>query len=85
MENQSRTTIENIQNAISICEQNGWDTTNVAAVSNEFHLYRVRHIMQRAGLRPCAAAAPSETVFMRALYRFREYFSFVKAFLTQTW
>lgn len=84
MEDESSDTIENLENAIAICEKNHWSTEHMTVVSNEFHLFRTRRIMQKLGLTPCAAAAPSANVPLRLLMSFREYFSVVKLF-TGSW
>lgn len=85
LEDQSRNTIQNIENAIEICEENGWNTDNVAAVSSGFHLYRTRHIMENCGLEPCAIAASSGNPAMRVLFCIREYFSIVKLVISGYW
>ncbi len=84
-EDESRNTVQNIENAVSICEENGWDTQNVAVVSSGFHLFRVRHIMTVCGLTPCAAAAPAGNPAVGALSCIREYFSLVKLTISGYW
>lgn len=84
MESESSTTIENLENAIAICAQKHWSTDDMTVVSNEFHLYRTRRIMQKLGLTPCAAAAPSASAHLRFLMSFREYFSVIKLY-TGSW
>lgn len=82
MESKSENTVQNIENAYAICQQNGWDTSNTAVLSSEFHLYRVRRIMEKCGLTPCAIAAPSGKPELYAAYCIREYFSILKAVAT---
>ncbi len=78
MESESRNTVQNIEYAVEICEKNGWNTQNVAALSSGFHLFRTRKIMQKCGLQPLAIAAPSGNPAMRVLFCIREYFSICK-------
>ncbi len=85
MESKSRNTIQNIENAMELCEQNGWDTDNVAALSSGFHLFRTRRIMENCGLEPAAIAAPAGSPHMRVLFCIREYFSIVKLVLNGYW
>ena len=85
-ESQSRNTMENIENALQICEENGWNTQNVSVVSSGFHLYRTRHIMSYYDLNPAVIAAPSGgNIAMRALFCLREYFSIVKVIFSGYW
>lgn len=85
MESASHDTIENIKNAVAICEQNGWDTDNVAVLSNNFHLFRARHLMRKCGLTPRAIAAPCGNAGKQLLMTVREYFSLVKLVLRGGW
>lgn len=82
METQSNNTVQNIKNAIAICQENGWDTSATAVISSEFHLFRVRRIMKSCGLTPCAIAAPTGRVDLHILYSVREYFSIIKSVVT---
>ena len=85
-ESQSRNTVENIENALAICEQNGWETDHIAVISSDFHVYRVRHIMASCGLEPCVIAAPSGgNLPMRILFWIREYFSIIKLMVSGGW
>ena len=85
-ESQSRNTVENIQNALEICAQNGWETDRAAVISSDFHVYRVRHIMEACGLTPCVIAAPSGgNLPMRILFWIREYFSIIKLMVSGCW
>lgn len=77
-EDKSRNTIENIENAMQICEQNGWGTEHITVVSSRFHLFRIRHIMERCGLEPSVIGAPAGNPAVSALMYIREYFSVVK-------
>lgn len=84
-EPESHNTIENIENAMEICEQNGISIEHTAVVSSEFHLFRTRHIMRQSGLTPAVIAAPSGNPAMRVLFCIREYFSIVKLIVTGYW
>lgn len=84
-ESKSRNTIQNIENALELCEKNGWSTDNVAALSSGFHLFRTRHIMENCGLEPAAIAAPSGNPAMHILFCIREYFSIVKLVASGYW
>ena len=85
LEDKSRNTIQNIENAIQVCAENGWSTDNVAAVSSGFHLFRARHIMENCGLQPAGIAASAGNPAMRVLFCIREYFSIVKLVITGYW
>lgn len=85
IEGQSRNTIQNIENAMEICRINGWDTENAAILSNGFHLYRTRHIMEKCGLKPLAIAAPSGNPAMHIMFCIREYFSIIKLIVKGYW
>lgn len=84
-ESKSRNTIQNIENALEICDENGWSTDNAAVLSSEFHLYRTRHIMENCGLEPVAIAAPSSSPPMHVLFCIREYFSIIKLVISGYW
>lgn len=85
LESKSRNTIQNIENAVEICEKNGWSTDHVAALSSGFHLFRTRHIMENCGLTSAAIAAPSGNPAMRVLFCIREYFSIMKLIVSGYW
>lgn len=84
-ESKSRDTIQNIENALELCEKNGWSTDRVAALSSGFHLFRTRRIMENCGLESCVIAAPSGNPAMRILFCIREYFSIVKLVVSGYW
>ena len=84
-ETASRDTIQNIQNAMAICEQKGWDTRHVTVVSSRFHLFRIRHIMVNCGLTPSVIGAPEGNPAACGLMYIREYFSVVKLILRGCW
>lgn len=85
METASRNTIQNVENAVALCEKNGWPTDNVAVLSSGFHLFRARQIMRRCGLTPAAIAAPVGNVPLCAVACIREYFSIVKLAVIGDW
>ena len=84
-ETASRDTIQNIQNAMAICEQKGWDTRHVTVVSSRFHLFRIRHIMANCGLTPSVIGAPEGNPAACGLMYIRDYFSVVKLILRGYW
>lgn len=84
-ETTSRNTIQNIQNAMEICEQKGWDTRHVTVVSSRFHLFRIRHIMANCGLTPSVIGAPEGNPAACGLMYIREYFSVIKLILCGYW
>lgn len=84
-EDASRDTIQNIQNAIEICEEKGWDTWHVAVVSSRFHLFRIRHIMTNCGLMPSVIGSPEGNAAACGLMYIREYFSVIKLILRGYW
>lgn len=85
MESKSHNTVQNIENAVKICEENGWSTENAAALTSGFHLFRTRHIMEQCGLQPAAIAAPSGNPAMHVLFCIREYFSVCKLVFQGYW
>lgn len=84
-ENASHDTIQNIQNAIEIGKQKGWDTSHMTVVSSRFHLFRIRHIMENCGLSPSVIGAPEGNPAACGLMYIREYFSVVKMLLRGYW
>ncbi|MCD8355632.1 MAG: YdcF family protein [Clostridia bacterium] len=85
LESQSRNTIQNIENAMAICEQKNWGTEHVTVVSSGFHLFRIRHIMKSCGLAPSVIGAPAGNPAARTLMYIREYFSVIKLLLSGYW
>ena len=85
VEDQSRNTVQNIENALQICRKKGWSTDQIGVLSSGFHLFRVRHIMRNCALSPAAIAAPSGNPAMHVLFCIREYFSIWKLIFTGYW
>lgn len=84
MEDRSTNTIENIAFAKEILDRTASDGYTTAVVSNGFHLFRARHLMQQAGLDPVAVSAPSPR-HLRPLFCLREYCSLVILAATDRW
>ena len=83
MEDTSTRTKENIENAIKIMDDYGFDTHNikVAIVTNEFHLYRAKLIAKNTGLEAAGIAAPTPGIYLKILYFFRETISLAREFI----
>lgn len=60
MEDQSKTTEENMEYSAEIIRQNNF-SSDVAIVTNEFHMYRAEEFAKEAGLRP--GTVPAKTAF----------------------
>lgn len=84
MEDRSTSTIENIAYAKEILDRTAPDGYTTAVVSNGFHLFRARHLMEQAGLDPVAVSAPSPW-HLRPLFCLREYCSLVILAATNRW
>ncbi len=85
-EDASGNTAENVRNALAIMKERGWDEhTAVAAVTNDFHLYRARRLLRREGAdRVVGIAVPlPELPFFGVNYHLREYFSLAKQMLAE--
>ena len=73
-ESRSSNTSENVALSVPLMPEG---TTRVAVVSNEFHLYRARALLRRAGMQPLALSAPTPLWYLKPVYYFREYFSVI--------
>lgn len=73
-EDRSTNTEENVAYSLPLMPEG---TRRVAVVSNEFHLYRARALLRRAGAEPLAVWAPTPLWYLKPGYYFREYFSVV--------
>lgn len=76
-EDASTNTFENLAFSREIMNDLGIDVENatIAIVSNEFHLFRAKHIASNAGLDAVGVAAATPGLSLRALYFFREAFA----------
>lgn len=84
MEDRSTSTIENIAYAKEILDRIAPDGYTTAVVSNGFHLFRARHLMEQAGLDPVAVSAPSPW-HLRPVFCLREYCSLVILAAANRW
>ena len=73
-EETSTNTMENLAFSLALMEENGMDTENatIAIVTNEFHLYRAKHLAGTLGLDAIGVAAETPYPSLRILYHFRE-------------
>ena len=73
-EDASTSTWENLAFSLAIMEEMGLDTSSarVAIVTNEFHLYRAKHIAGTMGLNAIGIAAETPYPSLKVLYHFRE-------------
>lgn len=83
-EDKSRDTRENINNALELIKSSGGSASEpIAAVSNGFHLYRLKLLMKKAGfaeVHTLCAKTPSIPVLVLNLH-LREYFSVVLEYI----
>lgn len=83
-EDQSRNTWQNINNTAELLEERGYDTdAGLLAVSNDFHLARIRMLCERATASRefSALAAPVSHAPSRVKMFFREPLALVKSYL----
>ena len=82
-EGKSTSTLENLAFSKDVMEQRGLDTDNVtiAIVTNEFHLYRAKHIAGSLGLDVVGVAAETPYPSLRVLYHFREAVAIMNSFV----
>jgi len=82
-EEASTSTRENLAFSLAVMEENGLDieSTKVAVVTNEFHLFRAKLIAGKQGLDVVGIAAETPGVFVRILYSFREAFALASELL----
>lgn len=86
IEDQSRNTIQNIDNAKALIEQmQGGEPYQVLVVSSDFHCARARRLMLHAGLDAYALPAHTPYLAQRIVLRCREYGSILGLMLTGRW
>lgn len=86
LEDASANTLQNISHAKSILENLSPEKKpTTAVISNEFHLFRAKKLMQKAGFEPYAISAPTPYFGLRIIYSIREYFSIMGLILTGQW
>ena len=83
-EDSSTNTSENIAYSTFVMEEIGLDisTSTIAIVTNEFHLYRAKHIANAHGLEVVGVAAKTPYPTLRILYHFREAIALMKEFIS---
>jgi len=76
-EEASTSTRENLTFSLALMEEKGLDAENtkVAVVTNEFHLYRAKHIAGKVGLDATGIAAETPGLGSRIIYSCREAFA----------
>ena len=82
-EGESTSTWENLAYSYLVMEDMGIDTENakIAIVTNEFHLFRAKHIAWTMGLDAIGVAAQTPYPSLRVLYHFREAAAILNSFL----
>ncbi|MGN1031169.1 MAG: YdcF family protein [Butyricicoccaceae bacterium] len=80
-ENRSRNTVQNIQNAKALMDERSPAGYRTAVLTSNFHLFRAKHLMERAGLDACGVPAPMPNAAYTVIFSFREYFSLIKQFI----
>ena len=85
-EDKSTSTWENLAFSLAVMEKNGLDADNttIAIVTNEFHLYRAKHIAGSLGLSAIGVAAETPYLSLRVLYHCREAVALLKDFLVRS-
>ena len=83
-EESSTSTWENLAFSMALLVENGLDAENtkVAIVTNEFHLYRAKHIAGTLGLDAIGVAAETPYTSLRILYHCREALALLKSLLS---
>ena len=83
-EESSASTWENLAFSLELMEENGLDieNTKVAIVTNEFHLYRAKHIAGTLGFDAIGIAAETPYPSLRILYHCREALALLKSLLS---
>ncbi|MCL2045016.1 MAG: YdcF family protein [Oscillospiraceae bacterium] len=73
-EDKSTTTLENLAFSFALIEDKDLDKEHltIAIVTNEFHLYRAKHIAESFGYNVIGVAAKTPYISLRILYHFRE-------------
>lgn len=82
IDNTSKNTVENIENAMTIIEENALSEYTVACVSTNFHIPRIKYLCKKAGLDAeyfVSAPAPNFGTLYPSLVR--EYMSYGKIIL----
>ena len=83
VDDESKNTIENIDNAMKIIKDERFDGKSVACLSTDFHVPRIKYLCSKAGLDvDCYFFAPSPNVFGLWSSLVREYMSYGKLLLT---
>ncbi len=83
VDDRSKNTLENIENAMRIMEENGLSGNAVACLSTDYHIPRIRFLCNKAGLRAnyyYSASSPNFFGLWSGLVR--EYMSYGKLVLT---
>ena len=73
----STRTQENIDFSLELMREKGMDVENItiAVVTNEFHVYRAKHIAEKAGVDAVGVAARTPSLYLRVVYFSREAFA----------
>lgn len=75
-EEESTSTLENIQNSLNIIEEDGGNPEGkVAIVSAEYHLYRAKYFAKELGCEPVGVAARTRYISLMVNYFIREAFA----------
>lgn len=82
-ENASKNTLENIENSVKIMEEEGLSDYEIACVSTNFHIPRIKILCKKQGITPvCCYYAPASEPFTLYTSLVREYMSYGKLLLT---
>lgn len=73
----STRTQENIEFSLELIRERGLDTENIkiAIVTNDFHIYRAKHIAEKEGVEAVGVAAETPSLYLRIIYFSREAFA----------
>ena len=82
-EDASTSTLENLAFSFSLIDEMDMEEKNlkIAIVTNEFHLYRSKHIASTLGYDVIGVSAKTPNVYLRVLYHFREAIAIIWQFL----
>lgn len=77
----SRNTYENIELSKEVIAENGIEYDRIIGVSSDFHIPRVKYLLDYYGLEAVTVSAPSRDAWQFFMSIVREYMAYVKLFL----
>ena len=83
LEDQSRSTLQNLQNSGKLIEKEGksLDRSDIVIVSSSYHLYRARYIAEQIGFRNVSCLGSHGLWILDPQYYTREFFGLIKEWI----